>query len=248
MADISRRQFSQQMVGSLLTFSLLETLCTQDLFSAEVKPIVAKWVKDLDAMGKELRGSKLSQVQWQKQVETLFDQIELEQLLTFIDFKKRTANFQFRDKGERSMRFKFPEVEGLPTQLVFGHQMFGMKKNQSVVPHGHNNMATAFLVLKGEFHGRHYDRLEDAKDHFIIKPTIDGQFKTGSYSTVSDEKDNIHWFKATSDEGYIFNIHVLNVKPGLTGRVYLDPNGEKLAGGKIRARKIKSSEAYKLYG
>jgi len=148
MADVSRRQFSQQMVGSLLTFSLLETLCSQDLFSAEVKPIVAKWVKDLDAMGKELRGSKLSQVQWQKQVETLFDQIELEQLLTFIDFKKRTTNFQFRDKGERSMRFKFPEVEGLPTQLVFGHQMFGMKKNQSVVPHGHNNMATAFLVLR----------------------------------------------------------------------------------------------------
>lgn len=248
MAHQSRRQFSQQMVGSLLTFSLLETLFAENLFSAEVKPIAAKWLQDLDTMGKQLRGTKLTQVQWQQQVETLFDQIELSELLTFIDFKKRTTNFQFRDKGERSMRFKFPEVEGLPTQLVFGHQMFGMKKNQSVVPHGHNNMATAFIVLKGEFHGRHYDRLKDEKEHIIIKPTIDGQFKPGSYSTVSDDKDNIHWFKATSDAGYIFNIHVLNVKPGLSGRIYIDPAGEKIAGGKIRARKIKSAEAYKLYG
>ena len=248
MTDKSRRQFSQQMVGSLLTFSLLETLFAENLFSAEVKPIAAKWLKELDAMGKQLRGTKLTQVQWQKQVETLFDQIDLAEMLTFIDFKKRTTNFQFRDKGERSMRFKFPEVEGLPTQLVFGHQMFGMKKNQSVVPHGHNNMATAFLVLQGEFHGRHYDRIKDEKEHIIIKPTIDGQFKAGSYSTVSDEKDNIHWFKATSDEGYIFNIHVLNVKPGLSGRVYIDPAGEKIAGGNIRARKVKAAEAYKLYG
>jgi len=40
----------------------------------------------------------------------------------------------------------------------------------------------------------------------------------------------------------------LNVKPGLSGRVYLDPAGEKIAGGKIRARKVKAAEAYKLYG
>ena len=248
MPQHSRRDFNQQMVGSLLTFSLLETLFSQDLFAAEIKPVTAKWLKELDDMGKQLRGSKLSQLQWQEHVESLLAQVDLADMLKFIDFTKRTTNFQFRDKGERAMRFKFPEIEGLPTQLVYGHQMFGMKKNQSVVPHGHNNMATAFLVLKGSFHGRHYDRLEDSKDHMIIKPTIDGQFKSGSYSTVSDKKDNIHWFKATSDEGYIFNIHVLNINPGLTGRVYVDPNGEKLAGGKIRARRIKSSEAYKLYG
>ena len=248
MADKSRRQFNQQMVGSLLTFSLLETLCAEDLFSAEVKPIVGKWLKDLDKMGKQLRGTKLTPIQWQQQVEALFNQIELARLLTFIDFKRRTTNFQFRDKGERSMRFKFPDVEGLPTQLVFGHQMFGMKKNQSVVPHGHNNMATAFLVLQGDFHGRHYDRLADDRDHMIIKPTIDQQFKAGSCSTVSDEKDNIHWFKATSNTGYLFNIHILNVKPGVSGRVYLDPIGEQLADGNIRARKIRAAEAYKLYG
>ena len=42
--------------------------------------------------------------------------------------KKLSRNMPFRDRGEKSVRPKFPEVEGLPTKLVFGHQVFGMKK------------------------------------------------------------------------------------------------------------------------
>ena len=110
------------------------------------------------------------------------------------------------------------------------------------------NMATAFLILNGEFHGRHYDRLEDDRESMIIKPTIDRQFHRAEYSTISDFKDNVHWFKATSETGFIFNIHVLRLKPGRTGRVYIDPDGEKISGGRIRARKIKLEEAYKKYG
>jgi hypothetical protein len=30
--------------------------------------------------------------------------------------------------------------------------------------------------------------------------------------------------------------------------VYIDPNGEKLADGKIKARKVGAQEVYKLYG
>ncbi|HCK70297.1 MAG TPA: hypothetical protein DHW38_01850, partial [Planctomycetaceae bacterium] len=147
------------------------------------------------------------------------------------------------------IRFKFPEVEGLPTSLVFGHQVFKLKKGQSVVPHGHDNMATGFVVLKGSFHGRHYDRIEDTDTHMIIKPTIDDQFKAAQYSTVSDHKDNVHWFETTSDEGYIFNIHVVNLEAGKgSGRVHIDPNGERLKGGRIKARRISASEAVKLYG
>ena len=147
------------------------------------------------------------------------------------------------------MRATIPLVDGLPTELVFGHQVFALNKDRSVVPHGHDNMATAFLILKGEFHGRHYDRLEDVgKEHMIIQPTLDTTFGVGSYSTVTDQKDNVHWFRANSDQSYIFNIHVMSVKPGRSGRVYIDPAGEKLSGGRIKARKIDHTEANQLYG
>jgi hypothetical protein len=73
----------------------------------------------------------------------------------------------------------------------------------------------------------------------------------GEVSTISDEKDNVHWFQAESEGSYIFNIHVMNVTPNFprpTGRVYVDPNGEKLADGRLKCRKVGSDEIYKLYG
>ena len=249
MIELTRRGFSRATVSSLLTFSLLETLFDSDVFAKEVKPITGKWLADLHQLGLDLKGEKLQQVQWQEKTEALFDQVDLVELLKFIDFDKLTAKVTFRERGERAMRPRFPEVEGLPTRLVFGHQVFALQEGRSVAPHGHNNMATAFLILNGDFHGRHYDRLEDEKDHLIVKPTIDDNFTVGQYSTISDEKDNIHWFKATSEVGYIFNIHVMNVEQGrLSGRVYVDPDGEKLSDGRIRARRIGAAEAYKLYG
>ncbi len=163
---------------------------------------------------------------------------------------KLTANLKFRDQGELSLKPKLPQVEGLPTSLVFGHQVFALTKDRSVVPHGHNNMATAFLILKGTFRGRHYDRLEDDGQFMIIRPTLDRAFVAGEHSTVSDHKDNVHWFTATSDQAFIFNIHIMSVDPEIknTGRVYLDPNGEKLSDNRIRAKRVTSAEVYKLYG
>ena len=119
------------------------------------------------------------------------------------------------------------------------------------MPHGHNNMATAFLILKGDLRGRHYDRVRDEPEHMIIKPTIDRKFGPGECSTVSDYKDNVHWFQALTEPAFIFNLHVLDVNPSgaqATGRVYVDPQGESIAGGLTRARLIGYKEANQLYG
>jgi hypothetical protein len=70
-----------------------------------------------------------------------------------------------------------------------------MKKGRSVVPHGHDNMRTGFVILRGNFTGKHYDRVADHADHYLIKPTIDRLFKPSEFSTISDHKDNVHWFK-----------------------------------------------------
>lgn len=247
---MDRRDFGKQTLGSLLTFSLLETVLSSDALAAAVKPVAANWLAEVNQMSADVRGQKIKQVQWQKQVEQLFQKVDLAEFLSYVDFAKLIRNVKFKERGERSFKAQFPEVEGLPTDLVFGHQMFALRQDRSVVPHGHNNMATAFLVLQGEFEGKHYDRLEDHKDHMIVKPTIDRKFSPGEYSTVSDHKDNVHWFKATTDTAFIFNIHVLNVDPEIkrSGRVYIDPHGEKLSGGRIKANKLKSADAFRQFG
>jgi hypothetical protein len=247
----SRRSFSAQALGSLLTFSLLETLARHDLFAGEIRPDAARWLADVNQLGLDLKGEALDQLAWQKKVEELLLRVDLPDLLSLVDFDRLTSDVKFAKRGERSMRVTFPKVEGLPTELSFGKQIFALRKGRSVVPHGHNNMATAFLILKGDLRGRHYDRLSDEPDHMLIKPTVDRSFSPGECSTISDYKDNVHWFQAITEPAFIFNLHVLNVNPEPTqptGRVYVDPAGEKVAGGMIRARRIGYKEANQLYG
>ncbi|MFP6881910.1 MAG: hypothetical protein VCA34_13230 [Roseibacillus sp.] len=248
----SRRDFAKRSVQTLLTISLLEHLCTGNLLAADAKVTAAKWLTQINQIGLDVKGEKMKQVAWQTQIEDLLqNQIDLPELLKLIDFERIEKTTKFVDNGARSLRPKFPKIEGAPDKLVFGQQVFALKKGRSVVPHGHNNMATAFMVLKGNFHGRHYDRVADEKDHMIIKPTIDAKFGPGQTSSISDDKDNVHWFKAEDEPAFIFNIHVFGLNPESgkrTSRVYLDPFGEKLKDGLIRARLIDSKEAHKKFG
>ncbi len=247
----SRRTFNRKAIQSLLTFSLLDTLCVNNVFADKVKPLITSWVTELHAVGRDVKDQKIKQLIWQKKVEELFAQVNLPDLLELVDFEALTKKIKYKEAGALSLRPKFQQIDGIPTKLVFGKQIFALKKGCSVVPHGHNNMATAFLVLKGALRGRHYDRIADEPKHFIIKPTIDKKFVSGKFSTVSDDKDNVHWFKAMTESAFIFNIHVVGLNPGTkkrNGRVYLDPKGEELKGGLIRAPRINYKEALERYG
>ncbi len=251
MPGLSRRDFAKATLSSLLGYSLLETLFRKDAFADEIKPTAIHWLKELNTLASDVREQRITQVEWQKQIEALYRKIDLADLLQLVDFDALTRDLKIVDNGANSLRPRFPKVEGLPTEFVFGRQIFALKKGRSVVPHGHNNMATAFLILKGDMRGRLYDRLEDEESHILIKPTIDRSFTVGETSSISDYKDNVHWFQALSESAFIFNIHVLNVRPGSgesTGRVYLDPNGEKLSDGLIRAKKLGHKEAHDIYG
>ncbi len=159
MPSVNRRTFLGDTLGTLVTMSLLETIFGHELLGAEVRPAAASWLRDIEQLGQDLKGQKLEQLVWQQKVEELFRQVPLDDVLALIDFDKLASGIKFVDNGALSLRFKFPEVEGVPKNLVYGKQIFALKKDRSVVPHGHNNMATAFLILKGDLRGRHYDRI-----------------------------------------------------------------------------------------
>ena len=115
-------------------------------------------------------------VEYQQALERLYERVDLNALLKTLDFDRLASAMKFPAKGAKSLPVDFSHVGGLPVKLPFGGQIFAMRKGRSVVPHGHDNMATGFLVLKGNFRGRHYDRLEDHADHYIIRPTLDRAF------------------------------------------------------------------------
>lgn len=247
----TRRTFQQQMLGSLMTYGLIETLFHRDLFADAIKPVIQKWMVDLSDLCQSLKEHKLKDIVFQTKLEELYRKVNLPELLGLLELERISQTVKFPERGAANLGIDLSKVEGLPKRLLFGKQIFALRHDRSIVPHGHDNMCTGFIVLRGTFLGRHYDRVEDNKDHYLIKPTIERTFQPGECSTVSDHKDNVHWFKATSETGFIFNIHVIGYNeenPKSGGRVYVDPEGEKTGSGLIVARKITSSEAHKKYG
>ena len=248
----SRRSFTGKMLGTLAAYGLIETLFQREAFSDAVKPVVTQWMNDLATLSQDLKvNHKLKDVEFQGKLEELYKRVDLPELLKLLDFDRLEKTVKLPENGARSVGIDLRKVEGLPKQLSFGKQIFCLKKGRSVVPHGHNNMCTGFIILRGDFEGKHYDRVEDHANHYLIKPTLSRVFKPGEFSTVSDHKDNVHWFKALGKSGFIFNIHVIGYDPAFklpTGRVYLDPEGEKTTGGLIVAKKMSSDECHKKYG
>jgi hypothetical protein len=251
MEMTSRRTFTKQMLGSLTAYGLIETLFQQELFADSVKPLVREWMKDLHSLCQDLKTQKVKDIDFQAKLEELYRKVNLNDLVQLVDLDRVEKATKFPEKGAANLAVNLAQVEGLPARLVFGKQIFAMKKGRSVVPHGHDNMCTGFIILRGDFVGKHFDRVQDNKDHYLIKPTIDRVFKPGECSTISDHKDNVHWFQATSETGFIFNIHVMGYNPenkNSPNRVYVDPEGEKVQGGLIVARKISSKECHQKYG
>lgn len=252
METISRRNFTTQMLGSLMAFSLVETLSRGDALARGVAPIVKHWLAEVEEISRALAEQKNKQIEWQRKLDELFARVELKDLLRDIDFERLSKTIKFPDDHEGVVATKPPRAAGLPKELSFSTFIYGLKKDRAIVPHCHRNMTSMHMPIGGELHGWHYDRLRDEPEHLIIKPTLDRALKLGEVTTISDEKDNVHWFKAISDVAFTFNIGVYGIDPAvkLGGRqFYLDPLGaEKLGDGSLRVRHLTMKDAHRLYG
>lgn len=260
--QISRRDFSKSLLSTVLTFSLFETLFTgcssskteivvggKEVISPTVEPILRHWSIELSEICNDLKITKISQRVWQKQIGKLFSRIELKEFLKFIDFEKLTEQFEYPDLGVNTKNVKFPKLKDLPENVIFTKKIFGMKKDRAIIPHGHSNMASAHLILKGECSLKHYEKIEEEREHLIIKPTIDKLSKSGDYSSISDEKDNVHWFIANSETAFTFDVIMLDLNDKKYEIHNLDiAEAEEISGNLFRAKKIDVDTGLKKYG
>lgn len=239
------------MLGGALTFSLVRALCGASVLRAAVRPVAVKWLAEVEELSSGLKGRKLSASEWQTKVEELFQRVELKDLLRSINYDDLIKAPLFPEDHESALELEFPKVEGLPAELTYVPMFVAFKKGRAIVPHGHHNMVSMHMALEGEVHARHYERRGGDGAHMLIEPTLDKTFARGELSTVSDERNNIHWFKATRGPVFMFNVAVfgLDGTKNFSGRDYIDPlNAQKLGDGTLRARRIDGKEAFKLYG
>jgi hypothetical protein len=239
------------MLGSLLTFSLVKSLDHVDVLANNVRPIVRKWLIEMEYVTQQLRQGQRKTIEWQGHIESLLSRVDMNDLLSAIDFDRLAKAAVFPEDHESAEELKFSHTKGLPKKLSFIPFFYAMKKGTAIVPHGHRNMASMHMMLKGQAHGWQFQRVSDEDQYLTIRPTNDKVQEIGAVTTVSDQRDNIHWFKALSEPVFMFNIGVFGINPSkdFSGRDYVDPlGGEKLKDGLIRARRIEVKEAYRLYG
>lgn len=251
MKTFPRRDFNEGLLKSLFTFSLVETLANHRALATPIQPIADRWVAEVEEISRGMQEHRVKQREWQQKIEDFFARVELKDFLRGIDFERVSKQMKFPDDREAVTQIT-PRQAGRPAELSYSVFVYGLSKGRAIVPHCHRNMTSLHMLIGGELHGWHFDRVGDEPGHVIIKPTLDKQLMLGECSTTSDDKDNVHWFKATSETAFTFNIGVYEINPAVkfSGRqFYLDAaGGEKLRDGLLRVRHLKTQEAHKLYG
>lgn len=239
------------MLGSVTAFSLVKTLTAGEMLRGDVGVLAKKWLVEVEELSSGLKNRKVGQAVWQSKVEELFRRVDFKDLLRAIDYTELTKAPLFPEDHESALNLEFPNVAGLPQELTYIPMFIAFKKGCAIVPHGHRNMVSMHMMLDGRVHARHYERRGEDEGHLVVEPSLDATFQRGDLSTVSDERHNVHWFKALTGTVFMFNVAVfgLDGTKNFTGRDYIDPLGaEKRGDGTLRARRITHTEAFKLYG
>lgn len=246
---MTRREFSNDLLTTLTGIAFLDTLFQQQLFAHSVKPIAAHWLKELHTVCLDLKTNAISPKEWQHRINEFYGRLPLEDLTKVIDFEKAIEKFRYPDLGVVTKDPILPKVAGISERYSFIGRIFGMQKDRAIIPHGHQNMTSCHRVLKGEFLLRQYDRLKDEGDSMLIRQTIEETGKTGSFSSISDDKNNVHWLIATTDKAYTFDVIVvgLNEKPTEIDNIDIH-NAKKMGKDVLKVKKIKVEDALQKYG
>lgn len=246
---MDRRGITKGILATVSSFALMDSLFAFNAVGRHIKPITDHWAINLNDFCEDLKTKSITPLQWQQKIEELYAKVELEELLKFIDFKNLIRGLEYPDLGVSTKPVKFPTLNGLPERTIFIKKIFGMKKDRAIIPHGHSNMASAHVILKGEMHLRHYEKVEQDGQNLIIKPSVDRIAKIGESSSITDEKDNVHWFIANTETAFTFDVIMLDLNNKSYDIHNLDIyESEDLKNGMLKAPILDVQTALKKYG
>lgn len=234
---------------TLTSIAFLDLLFTNNLFASPVKTISARWLSELHTMCKDLRTSKITQFEWQKQIAEFHNKLPLSDLLKLIDYENAVKSLKYPDKGVVTKDPIFPKVEGISENYSFSGRIFGMKRERAIIPHGHTNMSSCHRILNGEVLLKQYDRIRDEDDYMIIKKTVEETASAGSFSSISDNKDNVHWLVTNTPYAHTFDVIVagLHHKPTEVDNIDIY-QAQKVEGDLLKVKKLSWKEALGKYG
>ncbi len=225
---------------------LAQAIASRQLLARNASRKLDDWVRAHDDLARKLHAKSIGGAQWQRNVEELSASIELAEILRGIDFAKLERDFRFTTDGGTKQVLRVSDQ-----RLMFGAAIFGLEKNKAITPHGHRHMVSAHLVLSGSLRVRNFDRIADEETHLTLRPTVDDVIAPGACSTMSTERNNVHWFVAKTARAFTLDAVVSDLTEGARSYAIdlVDPRGgTKLPNGDVRAPRIAWKESVRLYG
>ena len=244
MGRLTRREFAKAVLRVLGPLALLRELGAREALAAPARIAARVLLARADEASRALASGAARPAEWQARVEELAARADLSDLRRAVDLDRLSRTMTVARDWARGEHLRLGPFR-------FGTQVFGFARGAAITPHGHRNMASMHLVIGGELRCRQYDRVRDEPGHLVLRPGLDRACRSGDPTSISSESRNVHWFVATSDTAFTFDVVLDNLDPAL-GRPYfidlVDPSGaEKLPDGTLRARRIDWDESLRLY-
>lgn len=255
--DSDRREFLKQSAELFAIATFLHFGFVARAWSKPIAPLMNRWFKEVTDLCHSVKNGKVSPIEWQDTIQILYSQIPLFEIVRYtnVDQVIKTVKYP-KEKLGAIHDVPWPEIQGFPKVQPFGHKLFVYKKGSCTPPHAHNHLVSAHLVLKGSIHARTYDRIKDLEKAILINPVKDVVVNSGAVISMSDARENVHWFEGVSDVSVSFDIPVPGIEPKKQyaipeeayNQIYLDPTVKPNLSGKIEAPVIKFEDSVKKFG
>ena len=212
-----------------------------------------RWAQDVADLNRDLAAAKIALTDWQDRIAALDTGVDLAELRRYLDFDRLTKAMAFPTNLAETADPRFPATINVAgTERPWFIRFFGLKKRGAIIPHVHNNMVSAHLVIEGQFHARTFDRVSDLPEEgaVLLRPKLDGAIKPGEAVTMSDDRDNSHWLIAQQDRSFTFDVGVLNLSKTRTyglkandyNMIFVDPTAKPNGQGLVRAPTLSFDE------
>jgi hypothetical protein len=218
-----------------------------------------RWAQNVADLNGALRDGKITNLEWQGRMAALNADVDIADLARYLDFDKLTRALEFPTNLAETADPKFPShinIGGKPRRWFL--RFFGMARGGAIIPHVHNNMVSAHLIVQGSFRVRTYDRLADEPGELasvLLKRRIDEVMGLGRSITMSDDSHNGHWMIAKENRSFTFDTGVIAANPVRDyalkandfNMIFVDPAMGPASAETVRARVVTFDEARGKY-
>jgi hypothetical protein len=255
----SRREFAGTLATLVALGGFYRLAHARGAFVRPIETIMNGWVRELMQLARDVRAGRMAVTVWQERMAALHQRVPIADVLKYIDFDRVVSGVAYPKDVAAICDVALP---GVPADARFGHKIFAYRRGAATPPHVHNNLVSAHLVLRGSLRARTYDRLRDevaaegAPGVIVLAPTRDREIRPGETVTMSDERDNGHWFVATSERAYTLDVPVAHVnlakhyatRASEYGMIFVDPTPPPDARGRIAAPTMTFAAAVRRFG